>query len=43
VQDQEYFDIVRQARGQIAAQDKVPAFVVFGNASHMDMVEKNQN
>jgi len=36
--DQEYFEILRQARQQIAAQDKVPAFVVFGNASLLDMV-----
>jgi len=39
-QDQEYFDILRRARQHVASQDKVPAFVVFGNASLLDMVEK---
>lgn len=40
VQDQVYFEILRQTRQQIAIQDDVPAFVVFGNTSLLDMVEK---
>ncbi len=38
--DQEYFETLRQLRQHIAIQDDVPAFVVFGNASLLDMVEK---
>lgn len=38
--DQEYFEVLRQVRQQIAIQDDVPAFVVFGNTSLLDMVDK---
>jgi ATP-dependent DNA helicase RecQ len=39
-QDQEYFEILRKVRQQIAAKDNVPAFVVFGNATLLDIVDK---
>jgi ATP-dependent DNA helicase RecQ len=37
-EDEEYFDLLRARRKEIADQDKVPAFVVFGNESLIDMV-----
>ena len=39
-ENQEYFEILRQTRGQIATKDNVPAFVVFGNTSLLDMATK---
>jgi ATP-dependent DNA helicase RecQ len=38
--DQAFFDKLRQTRSQIAKQDNLPTFVVFGNASLLDMVAK---
>ncbi len=40
IEDQEYFEILRQKRQEIAAADEVPAFVVFSNATLLDIVEK---
>jgi ATP-dependent DNA helicase RecQ len=38
--DTEFFEILRKTRQEIAKQDEVPAFVIFGNASLLDMVNK---
>jgi ATP-dependent DNA helicase RecQ len=40
VKDTEFFEILRKTRQEIAKQDEVPAFVIFGNASLLDMVNK---
>lgn len=40
VKDSEFFEILRKTRQEIAKQDEVPAFVIFGNASLLDMVNK---
>lgn len=38
--DQVFFDLLKQTRQKIAKQSNVPSFVVFGNASLLDIVAK---
>jgi ATP-dependent DNA helicase RecQ len=39
-EDQEYFEVLRQKRSEIAKSEDVPAFVVFGNTTLLDIVDK---